>query len=505
VQADGDWDMEKLVNKGDSTDLWAAPDYTECNHLTRPNTRWWDGTGSGLAISNISTSSASMTFDFDLLFDCNSNGIPDQQDIAASTSQDCNADGVPDECQTAFWYVSQSPRLSPIGDGSPQSHVFVSPPPAMGDVILRFEAVGDFAAEYEWVAVDINGTPIGSIFARDADDCPPLSRPNGDGFLVPQDTFEAAVAGGDAVVNMVANYRVDPAECTYTYVRTTLEYLAVGDSCNNNGVPDDCDITVGTSLDCNSNGHPDECDVSGSGVLLDADFESGLPSGWTVSGTFQVTDQCGPASLDCGGTYWAYAGHAASCTYGDDEMGELVAPAVTLGHGLAELHFCSRLESWAGYDFARVRANGTTIWEQSGPATWPQSGRSDAWEEQVVDVSAFAGQSLTITFQFASDQYVSDLLGWQVDNIVLLSGSPDCNATGAPDECEVLGGGDFDIDGDVDLDDYEAFWNCLAGPAATPNPDPAHCSASCLATFDFYADADVDLHDFAGFQMMFSP
>lgn len=31
--------------------------------------------------------------------DCNSNGIPDGQDIAAGTSRDCDAGGVPDECE----------------------------------------------------------------------------------------------------------------------------------------------------------------------------------------------------------------------------------------------------------------------------------------------------------------------------------------------------------------------------------------------------------------------
>ncbi len=33
--------------------------------------------------------------------DCNGNGIPDNADIDAGTSQDCNANGVPDECDIA--------------------------------------------------------------------------------------------------------------------------------------------------------------------------------------------------------------------------------------------------------------------------------------------------------------------------------------------------------------------------------------------------------------------
>jgi len=38
---------------------------------------------------------------FDILDDCNGNGIPDQDDIANGTSQDCDSNGLPDECQLA--------------------------------------------------------------------------------------------------------------------------------------------------------------------------------------------------------------------------------------------------------------------------------------------------------------------------------------------------------------------------------------------------------------------
>lgn len=40
----------------------------------------------------------------------------------------------------------------------------------------------------------------------------------------------------------------------------TWELGLIGD-CNNNGIPDDCDIASGTSLDCQPNGIPDECEL----------------------------------------------------------------------------------------------------------------------------------------------------------------------------------------------------------------------------------------------------
>jgi hypothetical protein len=53
--------------------------------------------------------------------------------------------------------------------------------------------------------------------------------------------------------------------------------------------------------------------------------------------------------------------------------------------------------------------------------------------------------------------------------------------------------GDYDGDGDVDLDDY-AWWDgCMTGPEAGPY------APGCEA-FDFDVDTDVDLADFGGFQ-----
>jgi M6 family metalloprotease-like protein len=65
-QADGDFDLEFDVNNGDATDLFAAPDYTRCTPLTVPDTDWWDGSSSDLRITEISTSSTLMTFNFNV-------------------------------------------------------------------------------------------------------------------------------------------------------------------------------------------------------------------------------------------------------------------------------------------------------------------------------------------------------------------------------------------------------------------------------------------------------
>lgn len=64
--------------------------------------------------------------------------------------------------------------------------------------------------------------------------------------------------------------------------------------------------------------------------------------------------------------------------------------------------------------------------------------------------------------------------------------------------------GDADGDGRVDLADYLVFYDCMAGPDATPSPPPPTTPEDCLAAFDFAGDQDVDLPDFAEFVLVFT-
>ena len=54
---------------------------------------------------------------------------------------------------------------------------------------------------------------------------------------------------------------------------------------------------------------------------------------------------------------------------------------------------------------------------------------------------------------------------------------------------------DYDVDGDIDIDDVVKLVGCMSGPEATAGPG---CS-----TFDFDADANIDLLDVGDFQVQF--
>lgn len=81
VQADGLWEMENHVNRGNAGDVWRSPDHVNCGPDTFPGTNWWDGSPSYLRVSNISVSGPTMTFDFDGL---------------GSKEQDEDGDGISD-------------------------------------------------------------------------------------------------------------------------------------------------------------------------------------------------------------------------------------------------------------------------------------------------------------------------------------------------------------------------------------------------------------------------
>jgi len=213
------------------------------------------------------------------LLDCNENGVADGLDIVNETSDDCNNNIVPDECEIDVnstapggpFYCTEdcaadcndngtiddcevvapdvysSGQLIPIGNGSPQSYTIVSPPMTRADVILDFTAYANLGGGPDHLSVDINGVAVGEVFGLNGSDCPEMA-PDADQLVVPMTTFNNAVNGGDAVINMVATVEVDPFGCapeTYVTVEATLFIPSAADL-NGNGTPDECEQVIPT-------------------------------------------------------------------------------------------------------------------------------------------------------------------------------------------------------------------------------------------------------------------
>jgi hypothetical protein len=70
--------------------------------------------------------------------------------------------------------------------------------------------------------------------------------------------------------------------------------------------------------------------------------------------------------------------------------------------------------------------------------------------------------------------------------------------------CAGTSPGDIDNSGDVDLADYAALFDCLAGPQAPVVHAPPWCADDCLGAFDADEDLDLDLADYAAFQALYA-
>ncbi|MBN1491830.1 MAG: VCBS repeat-containing protein [Phycisphaerae bacterium] len=274
--------------------------------------------------------------------DCNSNGAPDECDVGDGTSADCNANRKPDECEIdanteplgaylceancdndcnvngqldvceagrSFTYTSLA--LSPFGAGWPQSFTMRAALEAESDIVFTLHASAKLATLTQWVDVDLNGTYVGRVFTSGASDCP--ATPNTQQLMVPASDFNAAVAagGGDAVITMTASAGVDASACSRSWIQVAVKYTSVGRDCNDNQVPDECDISVDSPApgqyyctencadDCNDNGVPDACessaDCNSNGVVDICETASGSAADCNANG---VPDECEP-NTDC--------------------------------------------------------------------------------------------------------------------------------------------------------------------------------------------------------------
>jgi len=115
---------------------------------------------------------------------------------------------------------------------------------------------------------------------------------------------------------------------------------------------------------------------------------------------------------------------------------------------------------------------------------------TDEWVERTIQIADYVGLTSQVRVRFSvMDNPNNSKTEAGIDAVEILGLA-----------CALPGTGDFDGDGDVDLDDFARFPDCLAGPGATPDPPDPFSTEDCLGAFDFDADVDVDLDDFGPFQ-----
>ena len=243
-------------------------------------------------------------------------------------------------------------------------------------------------------------------------------------------------------------------------------------------LPAAASTTVGT--DCNGNGVPD---LDESLTLFEESFEAGLPGTWAASGLWHVTDQCAPTT-PCDGASFAYFGLDGICDFSTEatERGVLTSPSISIpaASTSAELVYCSVYNAEGGdFDKATVLVNGTPVDVVS------DAGSHDGWLTRTVDLTAFIGQQVTISFTFDSVDFMFNFnLGWQVDRVQVKAIGVDCNANGVPDVCDVHTGTSIDCNGNGLPDECEADCNF--------NGIPDDCDLTSGASLDCNANSVPD-------------
>ncbi len=278
--------------------------------------------------------------------DCNLNGIPDLDDVAAGTSEDCNDNGIPDECvhAEADCNDNQKPDACDIADA---------------------------------VSADCSGNGV-------PDECEPDCNDNTEAdscdiwFAVSDDCNNNRVPD-ECEVDCNGNQAMDWCDID----RGTSQ------DCNNNEIPDECDIAAGVSEDCYGNGIPDECDIdcNENDVPDLCDLLSGLSQDCDGDG---VPEECATlatdvqrlyASTDEAHSYFAYrmvmkegrlfaTAHNAGNTGPDpdDRHGAVYVFALHEGRWIEEAQIVPPAEGTSGA-FARDLAVGDNIMVVGGKPT----------------------------------------------------------------------------------------------------------------------------------------
>ncbi len=241
--------------------------------------------------------------------------------VQAQPAGDCNNDGIPDDLfglgrvffDTFSWTTIDSNKWTVIW-GATVDDVGISEPtepyalrlnghPYGGDSIesipIDLTAATDLVLTYSWQRTGGGESPESGedLFIEFADEIGTwitLAQYLGSGLDMPAFEQEILTLPPEAYhadfVLRIRNFAT-PGAYDDWFVDDIFITDGVPD-CNNNGVPDDCDITEGTSEDCNQNGIPDECDLD-EGISADCN-DNGVP------------DECDIAegtSIDTNGDY----------------------------------------------------------------------------------------------------------------------------------------------------------------------------------------------------------
>jgi len=352
--------------------------------------------------------------------DCNNNGIPDSDDIAAG-APDCNGNGVPDSCE----------------------------PDCNGNNIA------DSCDITAGTSLDCNNNAIPDscdISVGNSTDC------DGDG--VPD---ECQLQAGAPDCN--GNGQLDSCDLD----------LGVSVDCDSNGIPDECDLATGAP-DCNANGVPDGCDLAsgtpdcnGNAIPDSCDLVGGIPDGPIAtngSETLAGAVSIGPGSHGVDTTASTTDGVTLDplvCdpgTFGDDQIfNDIWYSFVAAANGVVEVSTCNLVNydsRIAIYQGANGDAANAVACNDDGPGcavfSTLLSFQANAGQLYTVRVGGFSPGDLgtgTMTITWLSDDAQATSTDSDGNGIPDECETEDCNNNGIPDAQDIANGTETDCDGNT--------------------------------------------------------
>ncbi len=200
------------------------------------------------------------------LGDCNTNGIPDDCDIAAGTSEDCNFNGRPDECEPdedCNTNGVQDICDIAVGTSNDCNNTNVPDECELTDSDCNTNGVPDSCEDCNTNGLadecDIAGGSSDDCNTNGIpDECEPDCNSNGIADQCDITTGTSFDFDDNAVPD-----ECQP-DCNTNGFPDFLDIaFGMSDDCNTNTVPDECDLSSGSGQDCNTNGWLDECDIAG--------------------------------------------------------------------------------------------------------------------------------------------------------------------------------------------------------------------------------------------------
>ena len=364
--------------------------------------------------------------------DCNSNGIPDPQDILNGAT-DCNGNSVPDTCEMA---------------GSDCNNNNILDVCELTGNDCNANGILDIC---ELAGHDCNNNGVYDSCELAGHDC------NNNGVY---DTCE--LAGHDCNNNGVYDScEIAGNDCDLNGVLDVCQLT--GNDCDNNGVPDNCqndcdqDGTIDAcenAPDCNHNGIPDNCDVNGlvggAQTIPSGDVNVIMPDNPTV--TTHVLNSSLPGNL----TDVNVKLNIRHTYDGDLE--------IRLIHGAGNVIICNRVGG-SGDNFTN-----TVLDDSAATAIGSNAAPFNGTYRPSQVLTAFNGLpaagpwTLSIADRAGGD--TGTLLNWSLILTTpnLPPTSPDANTNGVPDECEACGcPGDMNNDHVLDGRDVAAYVAAMMG------------------------------------------